>query len=523
MSTFDSIPDHMKLESDHALRVQRRHSFPAPDESSLRVGIYDDIRVEDHGSTSSDCISSVLSSRPMSLTVSSSGGDENLLHTYHTKLSNMNSGPQLSNSCVQPAGCQIYPSVIYAQNQHGYNCNTAPLGIPSVGYVPIAVPPVSMNISMPYPMQQQQIYPIQRSLSGPQDWSNVPLPSASAVPYLVCPQLNNHEIQYASSVPSSTVSTPVFSCTSSPGWGGNYDCVKTPRQLNSSCSPIQYSKPYTDVPPTLDLNQIITQESIYPEKLCCNISMGSISSDPRTPLSLDATLTNSARHKQSPSENYFYESPLEKFQKVEATGDKANLWNGALNYEEYRLNGGSNLFITWSGKTQELAHELQSYWLEVREVLMTSDCNVYNVIFENHPTARKAFTMQQRIGIRMVPPKNSHRSWLRNPSPSFLVKFEARCRLTVKKGKAECHDVVGELLKGCLIIADQLKGNRMRVRCCEGNFMFPGGKTVELKGFEKKSGTKTSFGWISYRSKHSNVSRVIRRSWNSLEDYVYRK
>jgi len=513
----------MKLESELALNVQRRHSFPAPDESSLEVGICDDIRVEDHGSTSSECISAALSSRPMSLTVSSSRGDENMLHAHHTWLSNMNSVRQFSNSFVQPTGCQNYPSVIYSQNQLGFNGNTAPLGIPSVSYLPIAVQPVPMNISMPYPVQQQQIYPVQQSYSAPQNWSNVPLSSASAVPYIVCPQLKNHEIQYASSVPSSTVSTPVFSCASSSGWEGNYECVKTPRLLSASCSPIQCSMPYTDVPPTLDLHQIIKQDSMYPQKLCCNISMGSISSDPETPLSPDATLPNSARRKPAPSENSFYERSLENFKKVKATRDQSNLWNGDLNYEEFKLHGGSNLFITWSGTTKELAHKLESYWLEVREVLMTSDRNVCNVIFESHPIARKAFTMQQRIGMRMIPPKNSHRSWLRNPSPSFLVKFEARCRLTVKKGKAECHDVVGELLEGCLITADQLKGNRMRVRCCEGNFMFPGGKIVEMKGLEKKSGTKTSLGWISYQSKHSKVSRVIRRSWNSIEDYVYRK
>merc|ERR1711920_509866 len=99
----------------------------------------------------------------------------------------------------------------------------------------------------------------------------------------------------------------------------------------------------------------------------------------------------------------------------------------------------------------ELVDKLQSYRLEVREVLSTSDQNVCNGIFESQPIARKAFTMQQQIRLRMVPPKNSHRSWFRNPAPSFFVKYETKCRLSVSRGKAECHNVVGELLTGCLI------------------------------------------------------------------------
>jgi len=69
--------------------------------------------------------------------------------------------------------------------------------------------------------------------------------------------------------------------------------------------------------------------------------------------------------------------------------------------------------------------------------------------------------------------KNSNRIWLRNQSPTFFVKFWTKCRLVVRNRKADCHDIVGELLKGCLTIADQLKGNRIRVICYEGGFMVP--------------------------------------------------
>jgi len=368
------------------------------------------------------------------------------------------------------------------------------------------------------PTQQQGAYPVQQSYYLPQNWMNVPQ-STSALPSIAYPQRSNPEIQYASSVPSSAISTPIFSCVSSPGQIRNYGCVKTPQLSSASCSPIHCSMPYPVVPPALDLDQNITQGSMYPQNISCNISSCSVSSFPRTPVSLDAAFSNPTKNNSAPSGNFGFEKTVEKMGIVEAAREAAMLWNGSLNYEEYKYNGGSNLFITWSGSKTELVDKLQRYRLEVREVLSTSDQNVLNVIFESHPTARKAFTMQQHIRLRMVPPKYSRRSWLRNPAPSFLVKFETKCRLSVRKGKAECHDVVGELLKGCLITADQLKGNRVRVRCCEGSFMFPGGRIVEMKG--KNTAAKASLGWISYRSKHSNESFLIRRSWNSLGQYVY--
>jgi len=202
--------------------------------------------------------------------------------------------------------------------------------------------------------------------------------------------------------------------------------------------------------------------------------------------------------------------------------EEDDLWPGNVKYAEYQVNGSSNLFVTWSGTKAELVEKMQSYNLKVRDVFTTVDDNIYNVIYESHPIARKAFTMQQQIGLRIVPPKNSHRIWLRNPSPNFMVKFETKCRLVVKKGKAERHDVVGELLEGCLICADQLKGHRIRVVCCEGSFKFPGGKIVEMKGLPSNSKEKTSLGWISYRCKYTKESLVIRKSWNKLGDYVYK-
>jgi len=202
--------------------------------------------------------------------------------------------------------------------------------------------------------------------------------------------------------------------------------------------------------------------------------------------------------------------------------EEDDLWPGNVNYAEYQENGSSNLFATWSGTKTELVEKIQSYNLQVRDIFTTVDDNIYNIIFARHTIARKAFTMQQQMGVRLIPPKNSSRIWLRNPSPSFIVKFETKWRLVVNKGKAEYHDVIGELQEGCVIYADQLKGYRIRLVCCEGGFKFPGGKIVEMKGLPNNSDKKTSLGWISFRCKYTKESLVIRKSWNKLGDYVFK-
>merc|ERR1712060_826997 len=475
-----------------------------------------------HGSTSSECTSAASSVRPMSTTVSSTGDQSIFQLTNPTKLCNQTFVQQLPRHIVPEAGSQVYQSVIYdQQHQHGYSFTPSPIGMASMGFAPVTVQPMPMNISMPQPLHQQQVvYPIQDSRPVPQYWSHVP---NSAVPCIVSPVAFpqvNLETQQASSVASSTVSTPVVSCFSSPGYV-SYGYINTPILSSASCTPIPSSMIYPEVPPALDLEESNTQGSGYPRRISCNINSGSVSSVPRNSETVDATAANSGKNTPATSSNSSLKEAIEKIGRIGATVEEVNLWTGSLNYEEYQLNGGSNLFITWSGANGALVEKLQSFKLQVREVLNTTDENICNVIFESHPIARKAFTMQRQIRVRIVPPKNSHRVWFRNPSPTFLVKFETKCRLTVRKGKAECHDVVGELLKGCLITADQLKGNRIRVISCEGSFVFPGGNTVEMMGVQSNSSQKTSLGWISCRSKYTNESLVIRRSWNKLEDYVY--
>merc|ERR1719189_1481105 len=98
---------------------------------------------------------------------------------------------------------------------------------------------------MPQPLHQQQVvYPVQDSRSGPQYWPHVP---NSAVPYIVSPVAFpqvNLETQQASSVASSTVSTPVVSCFSSPGYV-SYGYINTPILSSASCTadPVIYDIP----------------------------------------------------------------------------------------------------------------------------------------------------------------------------------------------------------------------------------------------------------------------------------------
>jgi len=307
-------------------------------------------------------------------------------------------------------------------------------------------------------------------------------------------------------VASSTMSTPTLSCYSTPSYSYSmpYANLSTPVMSSASCTPMQLPAPCLDVPPELNLNQNL-QAGTIPQGMSCNINMGPVSS-------------GFPKLSQIP-----HETDHSHTETVVPRKTEDDIWPGTCNYVEYQRDGGSNLFITWSGSKAKLVEKLLSYKLGVREVCSTNDENVCNVIFESHPIARKAFTMQDQIRLRIVPPKNSHRIWLRNPSPKFLVKFETKCKLVVRKGKAECHDIVGELLKGCVIVADQLKGHRIRVVSCEGSFMFPGGKIVEMKGVPNKSKEKASLGWVSYRCKYTKESLVTRRSWNELSDYIYRE
>jgi len=166
--------------------------------------------------------------------------------------------------------------------------------------------------------------------------------------------------------------------------------------------------------------------------------------------------------------------------------------------------------------------------LESRIIQTTLAQNIYNVVFETHAIARRAFCKQREIGIRMVPPKNSRRNWLRNPCPRFHVKYETKSRLIIRKGKSVRHEVVGSFLmsssknqKGCFLWADQLKGNRIRIVGYEGKFMFPNGKIVAMKVTPSDGPETKSIGWVSYRNRQTKEDFVIRRSGILLREYIH--
>jgi len=427
---------------------------------------------------------------------------------------------------MQPMGTQVNQPLIYNEQlwfQQGNNLNQN--GVPTLGLAPVQRQSMSMNLPLVQELEWQQVHPMPEYQQIPQNQlSELDM----AVPYMTGPVRNPHQsnhqcYQVSPSVISSTASTPVLSCFSTPVYNSNaYDYVNTQFLSSASSTPILCNNRYPDIPPLLNLNKSLQGDS-FPRQISCNINTilaQSWCQAAAAPASGCPASSNTLMKQLWMTANSSMNELVENTKDV-TRREEENIWLGSCNYIENCHDGGSNVFITWTGSNAELVWKLHNFKLEVREVFSTSDKKVRNVIFESHPNARKAFTMQHLIRLRIVPPKNSHRIWLRNPSPKFWVKFETKCRLVVRKGKAECHDIVGELLKGCSIFADQLKGHSIRVVCCEGSFMLPRGKIVEMKGVPNEANEKTSLGWISYRCKYTKESLVIRRSWNILNDYIY--
>jgi len=213
-----------------------------------------------------------------------------------------------------------------------------------------------------------------------------------------------------------------------------------------------------------------------------------------------------------------------------------NLWPGTCKYGEFEQNPGSALFVTWFGSTSLLVGKLRYHKLEARYIKRTSDDQVLNVVFDSHAKARKAFTTQRIIGLRMIPPKSTQFKWFKNPSPGFLVKFEIKCPLIIRKGKASSQNIVGELLpyncneqKRCFVWADQIKGYSIRIVGCQGNLKHQDGRVVKMPGisskFEgglKKGNKIPALGWIPYRCTITKDMFVTRLTGNLLSDYIFR-
>jgi len=346
--------------------------------------------------------------------------------------------------------------------------------------------------------------------------------------------------------PSSGMSTPLpsyFSPScyiSSPSHGGTPLLLCTPpscfssAQINNGFPSVAAS---VDIPPAFQLNNQNSNIS-YPSNVSCNINLAPV------PTFHESYEGNELKMARRDAESMLaqqaaatYSTPLGKSNnqawKEETAGemleDDEDIWNGSCVYKEWKKDGGSNLFITWTGSNFSLLAKLQKHDLKVRFCLKTNDVQVFNVVFDDHTNARKAFTSQREIHLKMVPPRHSGRSWFRSPSPNFVVKYETRFRLTVRSGKSSSHDIVGELLmsnfsenKGCYIWADQLKGHRIRIVGCQGHFKFPNGTVVKLKTLPRKTGCNFRMGWVSYRCKHTRENFVVRRSGNNLREYIYK-
>jgi len=184
---------------------------------------------------------------------------------------------------------------------------------------------------------------------------------------------------------------------------------------------------------------------------------------------------------------------------------------------------GSFLFVT-TNRADKLLVLLRERGIEVQDIGKTRTPGILVVLFKTHEFAKRAFTTQREIGIRMVPPKYTKKYWFKNPSPNFPVIFETSRRLTVKAGKSSTNEKIGDFLmmdakkgNGCLVLADQMKGHRLRVVGYIGKFMNKYGRIIEQTSMSKQK----IIGWISTKSYKNKQKFVHRRSMNKIGDYVH--
>jgi hypothetical protein len=184
---------------------------------------------------------------------------------------------------------------------------------------------------------------------------------------------------------------------------------------------------------------------------------------------------------------------------------------------------GSFLFVTTSN-VEEMKAVFHEHGLEFQDIGKTRRHGVLVVLFKSHAFAKRAFTTQKKIGIRMVPPRLTRKYWFKNPGPKFHVVFVTTRRLTVKCGKSCSSVSVGDFLmadsrqgRGCTVLADQMKGHRLRVVDYLGKFMHTDGRVIEKKSLSEPK----LVGWISTQCHKSKEKFVVRVSMNEIEDYLH--
>jgi len=184
---------------------------------------------------------------------------------------------------------------------------------------------------------------------------------------------------------------------------------------------------------------------------------------------------------------------------------------------------GSYLYVT-TDNVDVLKFIFRERGLGIQDIGRTRTPGVLVVLFKTHEFAKRAFTTQQEIGIKMQPPSFTKRYWFKNPSPKFHVIFETTRRLTVKSGKSSSNAKVGDFLmtdarigKGCLVLADQMKGHRMRVVGYKGKFICTDGIIKEQKSMSERK----FVGWISTQCHKTKEKFILRKSMNEIEDYIF--
>jgi len=256
---------------------------------------------------------------------------------------------------------------------------------------------------------------MEKSEPWPEDLVSMPIspeasPAMSSLPYR---QQSNHDFgQVSNSVISSTVSTPVFSSDRTAGYSNNYGYLSTSGLSTPSGTPIKCLATHPEIPPLLELNNNLCG-STFPKRISCSINMaqaqaGSPHVSEKT-LSMSPASFHSLKNQQKSTMNCIsFTQAVENIdKKALQSNEEERMYPGSCKYDPYLVDGASNLFITWAGSKADLVKRLKCFRLEVRDVYRTNDENISNVVFLSHRVARKAFTYQHEIRLRMVPPRNS--------------------------------------------------------------------------------------------------------------------
>lgn len=522
-------------------------SFQAPPFQSSLNCLKEGYNLTEVNGSCSDSSSAGSLARSMSMS-DKTVGDERLSHPTDGNMPYTSTcGHGDTRSHTQLASTQCNNSSVNDMQQQTYDFRPTQIAAPMPGCVymlPIPVQVYPMMISQPQSSKSTQVcYPMNQHQSPGIQQNRATMPILSnAFSKMMHPsrysQLNNAGT-------SSNLTPAVNYFSGSPYSVYSHGYMNTPGMPNSSI-PVSEGMKYPVEVSNLEVDRMVVQHHSLPEqnslrKKQIPTSSKHLRTTART-VNKSKAFGNASEEPATEKCSVSIEKPQKNREKktekkilVGERDEDDDLWPGSCTYIVNKESAGSSLFATWSGSSSELVDKLQLHNFKVNHVRRTIDDQVRHVVFDNHASARKAFTMQCVMCIRMVPPKKNTFKWLRNPSPRFLVMFETKRPLIMRKGKAQSHDIVGELLmsngkeqKGCLIWADQLKRHRIRVLMCEGNFKLPGGRIVQLKRTSKSEivsnipGRETSLGWISYRSSSTKEMFVIRRSGNLLSDYIYR-